>query len=98
MYWHVLNSLGQSVSKIRQEKFWASLVFIWWTVLNIHFGTFVRKYQTRKKFELCQNDLIFKKIFELYHVSVCQNELSFWTISSAEMFQYSQILYTKSMA
>ena len=33
-----------------------------------------QKYQTKKKIELCQNDLIFTKIFELYQVFVCQND------------------------
>ena len=27
-----------------------------------------------KKIELCQNDLIFTEIFELYQVFVCQND------------------------
>ena len=37
----------------------------------IYLGINVPKNQTRKKIELCQNDLIFTKIFELYHVTKC---------------------------
>ena len=42
-------------------------------VLNINFGSNVPKV-SKKKIELCQNDLIFTKIFELYQVFVCQND------------------------
>ena len=52
-----------------------------------------QKNQTRKKFERYQNDLIFTKISEL-----CQNDYIFAKkISSAKTFQYSQIVYIKSI-
>ena len=34
----------------------------------------LKKIKQEKKIELCQNDLIFTKIFELYQVLVCQND------------------------
>ena len=44
-----------------------------------------QKNQTRKEFELCQNDMIFTKIFKLYQVFLCQNNKIFTKVS--ELYQ-----------
>ena len=52
-----------------------------------------KKIRQEKK-ELCQNDLIFIKNFDLYQVSKwLKIHKDFWIISSGKMFQYSQIVY-----
>ena len=38
-----------------------------------------QKIQTNKKFEVCQNDYIFTKIYELYEVTKCVNILKLYT-------------------
>ena len=52
-----------------------------------------KKIRQEKK-ELCQNDLIFTKNFDLYQGSKSLKiEKDFWTISSGKVFQYFQIVY-----
>ena len=48
------------------------------------------KNQTRKEFELCQNDMIFTRIFKLYQVFLCQNNKIFTRVS--ELYQVVTIL------
>ena len=41
-----------------------------------------QKSQTRKKFELYQNDLIFTKILDLYEMAKCLNTVKLYTLKA----------------
>ena len=53
-----------------------------------------KKLDKKKKTELCRNDFIFTKIFELYQVAKLTRYSQ--KISRDKIFQYSQIIYIKS--
>ena len=90
MCWFVLN-IFKYILEQNITKFWTYKVFMCTIILNTCFGTLVPKNQTRKIFVLCQNDLTFTKIFELYQVtkwldipkrfqmSNCSNNLKLYT-------------------
>ena len=44
------------------------------------FGTNVPKKSGKKKFELCQNNQIFRKISEIYQVAKCSNSLKLYKL------------------
>ena len=54
-----------------------------------------KKIRQEKKTELCRNDFIFTKIFELYQVTKLTRYSQ--KISRDKIFQYSQIIYIKSI-
>ena len=61
----------------------------------IFWGNCPKKIRQEKKTELCQNDFIFTKIFELYQVTKLTRYSQ--KISRDKIFQYSQIIYIKSI-
>ena len=54
-----------------------------------------KKIRQEKKTELCQNDFIFTKIFELYQVTKLTRYSQ--KITRDKIFQCSQIIYIKSI-
>ena len=54
-----------------------------------------KKIRQEKKTELCRNDFIFTKIFELYQAAKLTRYSQ--KISRDKIFQYSQIIYIKSI-
>ena len=74
MWWIVLDTLGQNISKIRQEKFWTYQVFICEIVLNILKYTSKdkgpKKIRQKKKMTWYWYD----KDFWAIEVFVCQND------------------------
>ena len=82
MWWTVLDTLGQKISKIRQEKFWTYQVFICEIVLNIL--KYTSKDKGPQKIRQEKNDVIL----------IWQRFLNYWSLCVSKWLDIHQGFWT----